>query len=196
MPIPAHSKEYIMKRYFFLADNLDKLADVEHDLEANGISTPQIHILSNDDSGVTTRKLNDVEAVLRKDVVHSMERGALIGAGVAALVLAIGHYSGATQSAAGWMPFIFLAIVMLGFFTWEGGLFGIQQPHHEFKRFEQALNSGRHVLLIDIDEREHSTLNRVTAQYPELEFSGTGTSVPHWFIVMRNKWRSFVEVMP
>ena len=185
-----------MKRYFFLADNLDKLEAVEHDLEANGISTPQIHVLSNDDRGVTIRKLNDVEAVLRKDVVHSMERGALIGAAASAVVLAVGHYSGATETAAGWTPFIFLTIVVLGFFTWEGGLFGIQEPHHEFKRFQQALASGRHLLLIDINEKDHGILNRVTAHYPELEFSGTGNGAPQWFISLQNKWKHFVEVMP
>lgn len=185
-----------MKRYFFLTDNLDKLTAVEHDLTVNGISAPQIHVLSNDDSGMTVRKLNDVEAVLRKDVVHSMERGALIGAAAAAVVIAVGHYSGATATAAGWTPFIFLAVVVLGFFTWEGGLFGIQEPHHEFKRFQQALASGRHLLLIDINEKDHSILNNVTAHYPELEFSGTGHGAAQWFVTLQNKWRNFVEVMP
>ncbi|MBQ0760522.1 MAG: NAD/FAD-utilizing enzyme [Zhongshania sp.] len=184
-----------MKRYYFLTDNLDKLAAVEHDLAGNGISKPQIHVLSRDDSGVHKRKLNDVEAVLRKDVVQAMERGALIGLAAAALVLAVGHYSGATASV-GWMPFIFLSIVMLGFFTWEGGLFGIQEPHHDFKRFDQALASGRHLLLIDINDKDHGILNRVTAHYPELEFSGTGNGSPQWFIGLQNKWRNFVEVMP
>ena len=184
-----------MKRYYFLADNLDKLAAIERDLEDNGLSRPQIHILSNDDSGVTKRHLNDVEAVLRKDVVLSMQRGALIGLGAAALVLAVAHYSGVTMSV-GWAPFIFLAIVMLGFFTWEGGLFGIQEPHHDFRRFEQALDSGRHLLMIDASAAEQNILNRVTAHYPDLEFSGTGEGSPGWFIGAQNRWRHFIEVMP
>lgn len=184
-----------MKRYFFLADNLDKLAAIEHDLQQNGLSRPQIHVLSHDDSGVTQRRLNDVEAVLRKDVVYAMQRGALMGVGGAALVLAAAHYSGVT-AVTGWVPFIFLAIVVLGFFTWEGGLFGIQEPHHDFRRFEQALGSGRHLLMIDVSSREQNLLNRVTAQYPELEFSGTGAGAPSWYIGLQNKWRNFIEVMP
>ncbi|CAA0082726.1 Uncharacterised protein [Zhongshania aliphaticivorans] len=184
-----------MKRFYFLADKLDKLNAVQQDLADNGISKPQIHVLSRDDSGVKKHQLNDVEAVLRKDVVQAMERGALVGLAAAALVLAVGHYSGAILQV-GWTPFVFLSIVMLGFFTWEGGLFGIQQPHHEFKRFDQALASGRHLLLIDIDDKDHNTLNRVTAYYPELEFSGTGNGSPNWFIGLQNKWRNFVEVMP
>ena len=184
-----------MKRYFFLADNLDKLAAIEHDLKENGLSRPQIHVLSHDDSGVAKRQLNEVEAVLRKDVVSAMQRGALVGLGGFALVLASAHYSGVTQIT-GWAPFAFLAVVVLGFFTWEGGLFGIQEPHHDFRRFEQALSSGRHLLMIDAGSREQSTLNRVTAHYPELEFSGTGEGTPGWVIGVQNKWRHFVEVMP
>ncbi|MGJ8686265.1 MAG: NAD/FAD-utilizing enzyme [Spongiibacteraceae bacterium] len=185
-----------MKRYFFLTDNIAKLVEVERDLINNGISEPQIHVLSNDDSTINTHQLHDVEAVLRKDVVFSIERGALLGAGAAALVLAISYFSGVTETAAGWMPFIFLAIVVLGFVTWEGGLFGIQEPHHDFKRFQQALDSGRHLLLVDATERQQKTLQGVTGLYPELEFSGTAEGSPNWFIGARNKWRHFVEVMP
>lgn len=184
-----------MKRFYFITDDLDRLANVHQDLQSNGITEPQIHVLSQDDSGVKRRKLNDVEAVLRKDVVQSMERGALIGVGASILTLAVSYYSGAT-AAVGWTPFVFLAIVLLGFITWEGGLLGIQEPHHDFKRFNQALASGRHLLIIDIDGRQQNVLERITAHYPELEFSGTGSAAPNWFISLRNKWRNFVEVMP
>ena len=64
------------------------------------------------------------------------------------------------------------------------------------RRFEQALNSGRHLLVIDVNSHEQNLLNRVTAHYPELEFSGTGDGAPNWFIGLQNKWRNFVEVMP
>ena len=184
-----------MKRYYFLTDNLDRLQAVETDLENNGISTPQIHVLSRDDSGVTKRHLHGVEAVLRKDVVHGMQRGAIFGICGAALVLIATHFSGIT-SVTGWAPFIFLAIVVLGFVTWESGLFGIQEPHHDFKRFDQALDSGRHLLFIDVDKNGEDTLSHITAHYPELEFSGTGGAAPGWFIGLQNRWRHFLEVMP
>ena len=184
-----------MKRYFFLADNLEKLEAIEHDLEHNGLSRPQVHVLSHDDSGVHQHQLNDIEAVLRKDVVHSMQRGALFGFLGLAIVLGAAHFSGAA-AAVGWVPFVFLGIVVLGFMTWEGGLFGIQEPHRDFKRFEQALESGRHLLIIDATDKEQNLLNRVTAHYPELEFSGTAEGAPGWFINLQNKWRNFIEVMP
>jgi hypothetical protein len=37
------------------------------------------------------------------------------------------------------MPFIFLAIIALGFSTWEGGFYGIQSPNFHFSKFEDVL---------------------------------------------------------
>ena len=65
-----------MKRHYFISDNLDDLARVEGELETAGVTTEQIHVLSNDDAGTTLKRLHEVEAVLRKDVVHGTELGA------------------------------------------------------------------------------------------------------------------------
>ena len=42
-----------MKRHYFISDDLDDLAAVERELDAAGITPPQVHVLSNDDAGVT-----------------------------------------------------------------------------------------------------------------------------------------------
>lgn len=41
-----------MMRYYYIRDNLDDLDQIEEELEASGLHTPQIHVLSNNDSGV------------------------------------------------------------------------------------------------------------------------------------------------
>ncbi len=76
-----------MRRHYFVSDNLDDLATIERELEAAGITTPQIHILSNDDAGVTLKQLNEVEAVLRKNVVRGTSMGAAVGLACAIAVL-------------------------------------------------------------------------------------------------------------
>ena len=109
-----------MKRHFYISENLDDLEAIEHELEDSGVETPQIHVLSQNDAGVKNHHLHEIEAVLKKDVVHSMEIGAVAGLVGAALVLFVAYALAWTESAAGWTPFIFLAIVVLGFCTWEG----------------------------------------------------------------------------
>jgi hypothetical protein len=58
--------EHTMKRHYYIGDNLEDMASAERGLEAAGISTPQIHVLSNDDAGVELSHLHEVEAVLKK----------------------------------------------------------------------------------------------------------------------------------
>lgn len=185
-----------MKRHFYITDNLDDLELVEQELEGSGVETPQIHILSEHDADVEKHHLHEVEAVLKKDVVHSMEVGAVAGVVIAAIVLSVAYLAGWTQSAAGWVPFIFLAVVILGFCTWEGGLFGIQEPHYQFKRFQNALHEGKHILFVDIDPAQEDTLSQVVTRHPQLHSAGVGEATPTLVVEVQKKWHNFVKAMP
>ena len=184
-----------MKRHYFISDDLDDLAAVERDLNAAGITPPQVHVLSNDDAGLTLKKLHQVEAVLRKDVVHGTERGALVGISCAAVILLLFWISGLADSYT-WVPAIFLAIVVLGFCTWEGGLIGIQEPHVSFRRFQDELQAGKHILLVDVDEHQTQALRHIAVAHPGLEAAGVGESTPGWVIGAQQKWSRFMELAP
>ena len=144
-----------MKRHYYISDDLDDLEIVERDLEAAGVSTPQIHVLSEDDAGLDEHHLHKVEAVLKKDVVHGTELGAVVGVIAAAAVLSIAYFSGLTETYT-WVPAIFLSVIVLGFCTWEGGLIGIQEPHVDFRRFQEDLKAGKHVLFVDVDPEQET----------------------------------------
>ncbi len=185
-----------MKRHYYISDDLDDLDHVEYELEKAGVATPQIHVLSRDDAGVATRPhLNPVEAVLKKDVVHGTEIGAAIGLVCAALVLAVSYFSGLTESV-GWLPFAFLAVVVLGFCTWEGGLFGIQEPHQDFVRFERDLDAGRHVFFVDITPEQEAVLSRIVSQHPGLQAAGSGQPTPEVVVEAQKKFNHAMQVLP
>src|SRR5690606_31808382 len=122
-----------MNRHFYISDNLDDLESLEHDLEASGISTEQIHVLSENDRELERHHLHEVSPLLKKDLVNSGSKGVLIGAGLAAVVIALAYFTGWSNSPAGWTPFAFLALVLLGFCIWEGGFLGIQRPNSYFE---------------------------------------------------------------
>ena len=185
-----------MKRHYFISDDLDELDRVEAELESEGMDKPQIHVYSEDDTGVETHAhLHNMEAVLKKDVVHGTVMGSLIGVAAAALVLLIAWLSGLPQTVT-WVPFIFLAIVALGFCTWEGGLFGIQEMHHDFKQFRDELKAGKHVLFVDIEPNQVAALQRVIARHPDVKNAGTGSATPGFVIKAQRKWKEFVHTMP
>lgn len=181
-----------MNRHYYISDDLDDLETVETELEANGISTEQIHVLSEKDADVEQHQhLHDVPSFMKQDVVHSGEIGALVGVVLAALVLGVAYLLGWTESAAGWTPFIFLAIVVLGFSIWEGGFFGIQVPNAHFRNFAQKLKEGKHVFFVDVEPDQESVLSQVIGHHPTLQDAGTGAAAPHWIVAWMHKWHQF-----
>ncbi len=184
-----------MKRHYYISDDLDDLAVIEQQLEAAGVSTPQIHVLSTDDSGMQQRHLNQVEPVLKKDVVKGTTLGAAIGAIGAVVVLLIAWKTGLTETYT-WVPAIFLSIVILGFCTWEGGLIGIQEPHADFKRFQADLSQGKHILFVDADPDQESILRNVVTAHPKLQTAGEGASTPRWVVTAQNTFARFIHLAP
>lgn len=177
-----------MLRHYFISDNLDDLEIFEEQLEAAGVSTPQIHVLSRNDAEVHQHHhLHEVESFMKNDVVHSALRGALVGLCGSAFVLAVAYFAGWTRTAVGWIPFIFLAVVLLGFCTWEGGLFGIQTPNRKFARFENVLGEGKHVFFVDLQPHQEAVLEEVLKAHPKVEVAGTGSSTRSWLITLQQK---------
>ena len=163
-----------MNRYYFVTDDLGALQDAVRELKRSGLDANRIHVLSHDDAGVANHAdVTPVEAVLKKDVVRGTEIGAVIGIVGAAAMLGLAYAMGLT-TAVGWVPFLFLAVVVLGFCTWEGGLFGIQEPHQDFKRFEADLDAGKHVFFVDVDSDQEAALARIVSDHPRLQQAGEG----------------------
>ena len=184
-----------MRRYFFVDDNLDHIELIERKLVARGMLRSQVHVLSQDDTGMTLHQLNEVHSLLRQDVIHSGEIGALIGLVIAILSVAVAYVSGLPNTI-GWMPFVLFMVILLGFFTWEGGLFGIQVPNSQFRRFGDALRAGRHVLFVDVDRGQEYLLQQVLADHPHMKPEGTGIAVPRWLVRARQRWSDFLQWAP
>lgn len=185
-------------RHFFISDDLDDLERLEEDLEEWGIVTPQIHVLTlNDTDAANHHHLHQMTAFMKRDIVHSTLIGAGMGLVAAALALLIAHAAGWTETAAGWVPFVFLAVILLGFFTWQGGLWGIQTSNVHFKRFEKALEDGKHVFFVDLDPGQAKILNEVVKKHPRLEPGGVDRGAPHWIVFSQaGLKRFFTETFP
>src|SRR4029434_5934168 len=132
-----------------------------------------------------------VQSFMKKDVVHSTLIGAAIGVVLSVLVLVVAHLAGWTDTAAGWVPFIFLAIVVLGFSTWEGGLFGIHKPNFHLARFEEHIKNDKHILFVDLAPDQEEILTKVLKSHPKLEPAGSEALHRHWFVAVGKKVPQF-----
>ena len=187
-----------VQRHYWVGSDLDEMEAIEKELEEAGTLRPQIHVLTLDDTGADNHhRLHDVQSLMKKDLIRSGSVGLLIGIFGAALVLLTAYYAGWTQSVAGWLPFIFLAIILLGFFTWEGGLWGIQTQNAAFRRFEAVLKQGKHVFFVDLTREQEPVLDKIMQRHPATTFAGTGTARPHWMMLWQHRVRHFLsETMP
>jgi hypothetical protein len=189
-------RETIMLRHYYISDDLDDLQAIETELKAKGVCTPQIHVLSENDAEVEKHHLHAIEAVLKQDVVHSTTLGAVIGLIGASTLLVVTYLVDWHMTAAGWLPFGFLAIIILGFCTWEGGLIGIQIPNRQFKRFQKLLKQGKHIFFVDLDAEQESILAEIVEQHPRLKLAGTGPATPGWVVYGQEKFNKVMKSLP
>lgn len=185
-----------MLRHYYITDSLEDLAQVEQMLITQGIMNSQIHVLSEQDAEVAKLQLHEVESVLKKDVVHSTKVGAVVGVILALITFVFAYFMNWNSSSAGWLPFVFLSIVIVGFCTWEGGFIGIQTDNINFRRFKRLVNNGKHLLFVDIEPSQKYTLDSVMKNYPSLQSQGTGDASPSWVVYGREKYQTFMKSMP
>lgn len=164
-----------MDRYYFISNDMDELQRAQQEFLNSGLSEPQVRVLSNDEAELDKRGIRAVLPFFRQNVIKSTERGALVGVVAAVLVIVVAALMGASTAAA-WVPAIFLAIVLLGFSAWEGGLIGLEQRNVKFERFQQLLAKGYHVLMVDVDDRHRDLVTTVPSHYHSLQPAGHGSS--------------------
>lgn len=185
-----------MRRYFFIADNLEDVEKVETSMKAQGFVDDQYRVLSNSDSAAEKRKLHDVSSIFKRDVIHSGEIGALVGLAAASVVILLAWLTGWHSGDFGWVPYITLAILTFCFCTWEGAFLGFQIPHSQFKRFNKQLAQGKHVFFVDLSKEELPRFEKVLKLHPELHAAGTGMGTPAWFVKSSHNFKEALKALP
>lgn len=184
-----------MKRHYFISDQLADIEKGEHLMLEEGIPQQQIHVLSNNKAEVEIHDLHPVADVMKTDVIRQGLWGLLIGTLGAIAVLLLASLMGLTERI-GMVPFGFLAVVILGFCTWEGGFLGFQQQNNRFRRFQKDLQANKHILFVDADRYDESALRRVLEHCPGLAPAGTGKAMPTWIVNSQRYFDRFIHWAP
>jgi len=166
-----------MKRMYFLADTLESVERVWHNLREIDIAEGAFHIVTKDDDGIQRHKMSTAGAFVRTDLIHSGEQGALVGT---LLGLAFATWLVVTEPfglQVGWFGFLFAA-AMFGFHgAWVGGMVGLAQENYKLKPFHNAIEKGKYLLMVDIGTPQQENLVRmiIRMQHPELIYEGEDT---------------------
>ncbi|SHG91573.1 hypothetical protein [Ferrimonas marina] len=177
-----------MVRHYYLSNSLWELELIERQLEKRGLSPAQIHVLSQKPNLASRFHLLPRSEFWFYDLPHCLWRGLALGLILAGAVLVGVAYSGWAEAIGSWLPFWMLALMLLGFCTWEGGLIGLQSPHHDLGRFHDAFNRGQHLLLVDVKAEQESALRHVMAAHPMLTDQGTSSGASNLYVRCEDWW--------
>ncbi len=187
--------DHNMERHFFTSHDLRNLEQLEMDLERRGMVRPQLHVLTNSEAQLTGYHLHEVSSLMRTDVVRKGLIGAAVGILSCLLVIAIASTSGMADRF-GWAPFVMLAVVMLGFCTWEASFLGFQLPNRRFRDFEQLLRDGKHLFFVDVRAQQREVLEDALLCHPQIARVGQGQGTPWWLIALQERFQRFVRWAP
>ena len=156
-----------MEHRYFISDDLDEVEDLQNELLQSGFSNTQVHVLSEDETGLAKHHLLSINSLSKTDVLHSTLLACIPGSAAALAAILIPYNLGAVNEV-GWGALIMLAIITFAFFTWEGGLWGIQQINSRFSEFESQINAGNHIMIVDYQNKQTPALNSAAGHHPSI----------------------------
>ncbi len=157
-----------MKRLYYLTDTIDSTESVSNDLHAAGIDDWHFHVLSRDEAGLYTHHVHSANWFQQYDLLRCALRGALFGF-IAGMLIAV--MIGATPvlgAPVSTLGAVFTVLIITMFGTWVGGLVGLQTENHKVRRFHDALEAGKYLIMVDIaPEQEHTVTKLMKIHHPE-----------------------------
>ncbi len=157
-----------MKRLYYLTRNVQSTERIAEDLHREGITDWHFHVISKNEAGLQTHHVHLAAPWHRFDILHTGERGALIG-GTAGFLLALIAvlYTPIGEIFGFW--FLPLPTALCGFFgAWVGGMVGLSHENYKIARFHDSIEHGDYILMVDCrKDQEARVRNMMRREHPE-----------------------------
>lgn len=164
-----------MKRIYFLAPNIGITHRIVDELHAEGIEDRHIHILAKRDTPL--EGLHEAGMTIKSDFISAAERGVALGGITGLLGGLIGLRFAGFVIAGGPILGLLMAGATIG--SLAGGLTGMSSANSKLKKFEEAIERGEFLVLVDVPRERIMTISQLIAKHhPEAEFEGVEPFMP------------------
>jgi len=164
-----------MRRIYFLVPNIQITHKIVKELQANGIEDRHIHILAKRDTPL--EGLNEAGVSIKTDFIPAVERGVALGGATGLLAGLVGWRFAGFAIAGGPLLGIIIAGATIG--SLMGGLAGMNSGNSRLKKFEEAIEQGELLMLVDVPRDRIETIRKlVTRHHTEAEFEGIEPILP------------------
>jgi hypothetical protein len=158
-----------MKRLYYLTENLEATRSIADALHNVGLKTWNFHVLSKDEASLYEYRIHSGNPIHWRDLIRSGERGALIGFAIGLWLAIIAMFMLDFPNDV--MLFVQFALVLVTTLhgAWVGGLVGLSSENYKIQRFHGEIESGRHLVMIDVDRRYVPTVRKLMSHFPAFE---------------------------
>lgn len=161
-----------MRRIYFLVPDIDVTKRIVDDLLMAKVEERHIHVIAK--RGTPLEELPEANLLQKSDFIPAVEQGVALGGatGLLAGLVAIALPPASTVIAGGVLLATTLAGAGVG--SWLGGMVGMSVGNRRTKEFEDAIEAGHFLVLVDVpSDRVNEIEERVKQHLPEVEVEST-----------------------
>ena len=167
----------MLRRIYCLVPNLEVARKVVDEMLVARVEEKHIHVLAK--RGTPLEDLPEATILQKSDFIPAIERGVAQGGvvGLLAGLVGIALTPGAMVIAGG----IILACSLTGagVGAWIGGMIGLNIGNTRLKRFEEAIERGELLLMVDVPlARVDKISERIKQHHPTADVGGTEPTIP------------------
>lgn len=165
------------RRLYFLLPNLDSARAIHEELLLARVEERRMHFLARPD--LDLEDLPRANILQYSDLVHGLQIGLIYGGltGIFIGILSVPLLGLSLQSSGILILTIAVAGALLG--GWASSMIAISMPNQRLEQFENALEQGQILLMVDAPRRRVEELgDRIRRQHPEVSTRGTEPTIP------------------
>ena len=164
-----------MRRIYFLAPNIETTHRIVDELRTEGIEDRHMHILAKRDTPL--EDMPEASVFQKTDFIPALERGAALGGttGLLAGLIAL-RFAGFAIAGGPVLGILFFGAT-IG--TIMSGLAGLQVGNSNVKRYEEAIEGGELLVMVDIPKERIDAISQlIVKHHPTAEFEGIEPRLP------------------
>ena len=164
-----------MRRLYFLLPNLGVTHKVVDELLLARVEDRHIHIIARE--GTSLKDLPEASLIQKSDFVPAVERGVAMGGATGVVAgLAAMAFPGVTIAGGALLA---MGLAGAGMGAWLGGMIGMDVENTHIRQFEEAVQSGQLLVLVDVPrERVDDIQDVVKKHHADADFEGTEPTIP------------------
>jgi hypothetical protein len=166
-----------VRRLYFLLPDLDTTTQLVDALLLARIEERHIHVIAKE--GTPMGRLPEASLLQKSDFIPAVERGVALGgaSGVLAGLVAVAYPLAGVAMGGG--ALLASALIGAGLGVWLSGMIGVSVPSRRLTQFEQAIQEGHLLLLLDVPKRRVDEIDAlVRRHYADVEIEGTEPTIP------------------